>query len=153
MHIIHIIREARQVLKAFQLARSLIGFTPPRCDKFVIDIVAKDYTRSNQTEFLQQGNGLNFYIKRGSSLVVQALTFLPCLKLTRRGSRVQIPVPAPNSPPLKLPPPAAGHTRPPPRRISTASWAHSFRGGPPKPPFYSRFRLPSFSGETSTSNR
>jgi hypothetical protein len=39
------------------------------------------------------------------------------------------------------------------RRIVTASSIHSFRKGPSKPPFYSRFKLPSFSGETSQRHR
>ena len=36
-----------------------------------------------------------------------------------------------------------------PPRASTASWVRSFRRGPPKPPSYSSFTLPSVSGETS----
>lgn len=34
-------------------------------------------------------------------------------------------------------------------RKSTASWVHSFRKGPPKPPSHSSLKLPSFSEETS----
>ena len=44
---------------------------------------------------------------------------------------------------------AGWHRRSALQRIVTASSIHSFRRGPPKPPCYSRFDLPSFSGETS----
>ena len=45
--------------------------------------------------------------------------------------------------------PVGSRTRSAPPRTLTASWVRSFRAGPPKPPSYSSFNLPSFSGETS----
>jgi len=45
--------------------------------------------------------------------------------------------------------PVGSRTQPVPRRTLTASWGSSFRRGPPKPPSYSSFNLPSISGKTS----